>query len=141
MGDFYKTLEEFRAAKANWHDKTLAAHKAQADFEFAEKSMTFVRERLVMEAWEDGDPAMYLDPGIINEIRPVEYIGLTLKQAAERALRLLGKATTEDLADEMARRGFRFTSAAPSREVHGALVKQRWASKNSQTKKWEYVAQ
>ena len=127
---FEELLKEFREAVTEWRKKTLAAHRAQAEFEFAEKKLTLIREGLIMEAWSDDDPTMHLSPNISSEMRPVEFLGLTLKQATEKALRQLGTASTDDLVDHMTRGGYRFTGAAPAREVHGAIFKQRWAKRS-----------
>jgi hypothetical protein len=129
---------EFLTAKSEWEDAAFALHRAKARYDFAEKSLVLAREQLLINAMRTGHAP---DAATITELRPVEYLGKTIKQAAQQALYELQSATIDTLAEHMMQRGFQFSAEVPVRELHGALVKQPWAWRNGQTGEWEYMPQ
>jgi hypothetical protein len=65
--------------------------------------------------------------------KAAEYTGITSEAV------LSGGATTEDLVESLSRGGFTFTSDAPAREVHGALIKQPWVTREKETGRWRLL--
>ena len=136
------------AAKSVWEDKKLQREQADTEYEYAEKLLVLARQELELQRrrvvpYEDWDLEVTQGIGypeeVLAELESVELVGEPIGTAARTALARLSKASVEDLVTAMRRRGFQFATDAPAREIHGALLKQTWARKDSKTEKWEYV--
>jgi hypothetical protein len=136
-----RLTKEFLEAKQQWQDASFDLHRARAVYDYAEKRLWLARDQLVITAMGSHDPQSIIDVELAVQMRPVAYLGKPIRQAAQEALFELGAATAEHIANYMKERGFQFSGVVPVREVHGALVKQPWASRNRQSGEWEYVSQ
>ena len=110
--------------------------------------LAFARRALKLELIESGDTDNWFqaitghfeDPAqVLDEINSVALVGETIGDAARSTLRRLKKAPLTKLVEDMKSRGFQFSSDAPARELHGALVKQAWARKDPATDEWEFL--
>ena len=135
-------------AKNSWEDAGLKLEEADAEQKFAEKRLVLARQELVLERnrlspdddWEDAvTDGIEFSGELLAELRSVQLVGEPIGQAARSTLAQMRKASLAKLATRMRNRGFRFASDVPVRELHGALVKQPWASKDRATDEWEYV--
>lgn len=132
---------EFMEAKKAWEDAAFELHKTKANYDYAEKRLWLARDQLILTALRSPDFASSVPPTLGAEIRPVAYLGKTIKQAAQMALSELKSATADRLVEYMIERGFQFSGELPVRVLHGALMKQAWAWRNSNSGEWEYVPQ
>ena len=135
-------------AKSAWEDAKLHLEQAKTEYEYAEKRLVLARQELSLEHGRTApevDWAREVTAGfgyeeeILDSLSSVEFVGVPIGQASRSALAYLRKATLTRLVDRMRGRGFQFATEVPAREVHGALVKQPWARKDSKKDTWEYV--
>ena len=136
------------AAKSAWEDAKLRMQQAVADYEYAEKGLVLARQMVDLEHsriapeddWErEVTQGLAYPEEVLNELLSVELVGEPIGTAARTALARLGEARVEDLITDMQRRGFQFATDAPAREIHGALLKQTWVSRDTTTGRWKYV--
>ncbi|MEO8458594.1 MAG: hypothetical protein ABI559_12390 [Chloroflexota bacterium] len=136
-----RLANEFLEAKKEWEDAAFQLHRAKAIYDYAEKRLWLARDQLLITAIRAAEPQSVIDVGLAAEIRPVAYLGKTLRQAAQSALSELRSASAERLVDHMMERGYQFSGEVPVRVLHGALVKQPWVRRNGNSGEWEYIPQ
>lgn len=136
------------AAKTEWEDTKLRLEKARTEHDYAQRRLVLARQELDLQRdrtapdddWYEVVTQGWAYPDeVIEELRSVELVGEPIGEASRSALRELRKATITRLVTHMRARGFQFSTDVPARELHGALVKQPWARKNTKTDEWEYA--
>ena len=135
-------------AKAVWENAKLHREQADTEYEYAEKLLVLARRELSLalqrlgpdEDWQhEVTQGSEYPAEALAELDSVEFVGASIGEASRFTLARVRKATVNRLVTYMKGRGFQFATDVPSREVHGALLKQPWASKDSKTNEWVFL--
>lgn len=145
MSNLTELAEQVLAAKADWENAKIELERAMAEFEYAERKLVLARQRLSLEEGRTNPGAAHAAQDEVNpedayrtELDSIELVGESIGNAAKKALRALKAGNLHALERHMRKHGFVFSTDAPARELHAALMRQRWARRHM-SGVWEFT--
>ncbi len=124
---------EFQQQAAKYQKLTFQCLALEAQLELAEKTLCLTRDHLAMtiQQTENALPGNW-EPSF----KQVRFVGIRLADACKKLLQEQGKMTTEQLLEGLNEGMFRFRTNSPFREIHAAMLRQKFAKKTGSSYLW-----